>query len=199
MIAFLESPSQAGWLIYHEPEFKGTILDYDTKQPIEGAVVVAVYKKATMGLGAGSISSIINVREALTDKEGNFRIPSYTRLIQPFSWQIPTTFIIFKPGYACLELGKFYFTAEETREQELPWLWNQEIKFKLRAHSVIELPKLNTRDERKKNIPSLPSWDSLLEKQENLIRLINEEEASLGMERSDPYKTRESILHGGRK
>lgn len=148
IVAYTAASSDAGWLIYHEPEFKGTILDTDTKQPIEGAVVVAVYQKATMGLGAGSIDSIINVREVKTDKDGKFRIPSYTTFIQPFSWQIPSRFIFIKPGYASLKLGKSYFTGEEKREQEWQWHWSNELKFRLRASGIIELPAVRTREER---------------------------------------------------
>ena len=39
------------------------------------------------------------MREALTDKNGEFYIPSYTTIIQPLSWETLVTFIIFKPGY----------------------------------------------------------------------------------------------------
>jgi hypothetical protein len=140
----------SGCFIYHEPAFKGTILDINTKQPIEGAVVVVEYRKEFMGVGAGSISSTINVRETLTDKEGNFRIPSYTTLIAPLSLQDKSIFIIFKPGYASLELAlKEYFTGEETREQEGPWRGNPELKFKLRGPGIVELPKVRTQEERK--------------------------------------------------
>ena len=100
IIAITSFPSHAFvWMVYHKPAFKGKVIDAETKEPIEGAVVVAVYNKATIGLGAGTLSSVINVREALTDKDGMFRIPSYTTMIQPFSWEISATFIIFKPGY----------------------------------------------------------------------------------------------------
>ena len=146
---FMASISEAGWLIYHEPEFKGPILDYETKEPIDGAVVVAVYKKASMGLGAGSIDSIINARETLTDKDGNFRIQSYTTLIQPFSWRIPTTLIIFKPGYASAEIGIWHFTGQELKEeQERGWPWTKDLRFKLRGRGIVELPKARTREER---------------------------------------------------
>ncbi len=124
-IVVMPASSKAGWLIYHEPIFNGKILDIDTKQPIEGAVIVVEYNKATIGLGAGSISSIINLRETLTDKEGNFHIPSYSTFIQPFSWQIPATVIIFKPGYASLELGAIYFTGNQIQDKEGSWPWSK--------------------------------------------------------------------------
>jgi hypothetical protein len=133
---------------YHEQVFKGTILDTDTKQPIEGAVVVVEYKKAALGLAPEAMSSIINVRETLTDKEGNFNIASYTTLLRPLSWKIPTWVIIFKPGYISLVTGESYFTGEETKEIEVPWSWSKELKYRLRP-GIVELPKVRTKEERK--------------------------------------------------
>jgi len=145
----MAASSEAGWLIYHEPEFNGKILDIETKQPIEGAVVVVEYKKKTMGIGA-SMSSMFDVRETLTDKDGKFHFSPYTTLIQPFSWQIPTGFVIFKPGYASLKLGSGYFTGEVTKEQEGTWpnLELEVLKYRLRGSGTVELPKLVTRGQR---------------------------------------------------
>ena len=147
----MTATSEAGWLIYHEPKFTGKILDIDTKQPIEGVVVVIVYKKENMGLGGGNISSVINVQETLTDKDGNFHFPSYRTLIQPFSWQIPSFFVIFKPGYASLGLVlKEYFKDGEPKEHEGSWPDQELRKFKYRVRypNIVELPKLTTREER---------------------------------------------------
>jgi hypothetical protein len=176
IVVFSVATSDAGWLIYHEPEFKGTILDTETKQPIEDAVVVAVYKKASIGLGAGSIDSIINVRETLTDKEGHFKIPSYTTFIQPFSWQIPTTCIIFKPGYPSVEVGSWHFGGEELKEvQERGWYWTKELKYKLRGHGIVELPRIMSREERRISKPSPVGEKSDWIKQKQFIKAIREE------------------------
>jgi len=42
LVVLMTTSSEAGWLIYHKPEFKGRVLDTETKEPIEGAVVVVV-------------------------------------------------------------------------------------------------------------------------------------------------------------
>jgi hypothetical protein len=195
IIVLSATAAEAGWLIYHEPEFKGTVIDIETKKPIEGAVVVAVYRKATMGLGAGSVDSVIDVRETLTDSGGNFRIPSYTTVIQPFSWQIPSTIIIFKPGYASVELEMLLFSGKDMVEQEWGWKWNETRRIRLRNPGIVELPKLIELEERRKNIPSLPSWDTLLDKQKRLLRLINEEEVNTGLQESDPYRARQLMMN----
>src|SRR6266540_2743121 len=149
IVAFMAVSSEAGWLIYHEPEFNGKVFDIETKQPIEGAVVVVEYNKKTMGIGA-SMTSVMDVRETLTDKEGNFHFPSYTTLLQPFSWQIPSSFIIYKPGYASLKLGAGYFAREEWKEQGGSWPDPELriLKYRLSGHGIVELPKLNTKEQR---------------------------------------------------
>lgn len=100
IMTFTCSSSYAGWLIYHKPAFSGKIIDAETKEPIEGAVVVAIYQKEPIisGPGGGS-SSIINIKEILTDKNGEFHISPYLTIIQPLSIEDRVEFIIYKPGY----------------------------------------------------------------------------------------------------
>jgi hypothetical protein len=122
MLLVLSTP-MTGCMFYHAPTFEGTILDQETKQPLVGAVVVAQYEKETMNIfGGGSGNTIINVRETLTDKEGRFRIPSYTTLVDPLSWQSNIVFIIFKPGYLNLWLDlSDYFSNKNHKQKEYPW------------------------------------------------------------------------------
>ena len=88
------------WLIYHKPEFRGRIIDEETKAPIEEAVVVAVYyEHDIVGGPGGGDSSVIKVKETLTDKNGEFYFPAYTTLTGPNSRESYALFIIFKPGY----------------------------------------------------------------------------------------------------
>lgn len=265
--------SYAGWLIYHKPAFNGKVIDAETKEPIEGAVVVAIYNKWVLGFEPQT--SYVDIKEFLTDKNGEFYIPSYTTIIQPFSWEAWVRFIIFKPGYGSFrdylsyhkfiiwalpeelvysyklseilkkrveekwkkefeefkkalekEGKKTYFTRKvekylpiipmkdaKKRLQKLDipyftlpddidvenvrWLNMIETNINLMEKSdymVIGLPKLKTREERRKNIPSLPSYIKFLKKQKNLIRLRNEEEENIGLQKTDPFKAREFIL-----
>ena len=98
IIILVSGTSFAGWLIYHKPAYKGRVIDAETKEPIEGAVVVVTYTKETMGI-PHKYSSIINVRETLTDQNGEFYIPRYITMIQPLSFEDMANFIIFKSGY----------------------------------------------------------------------------------------------------
>ena len=99
VIGLAVSAANASWLIYHKPEFKGKVIDAETKEPIEGAVVVVVYNKYNFGYPAGGCTTIVKVKETLTEKNGEFYFPSYTTIIQPLSREDYATFIIYKLGY----------------------------------------------------------------------------------------------------
>lgn len=232
ILSFISTPSHAFWWMgYHKPAFHGRVINAETKEPIEGAVVVAVYKEYPVisGPGGGG-QSIMDIKEILTNIKGEFYFPSYTTVIQPFSIEGSVTFIIFKPGYGSFPDGRInppklmmshvppgnsnygswdlsfeeFFSDEAGTVKEF---WGREPlkmgenppqKINL-AMGVVELPKLKTREERKKIIPYVfPNADEFLEKQKNLIRLINEEEENLGLQKSDLFKAREFIFKGGR-
>ncbi len=88
--------------------FRGKVIDYDTKEPIEGAVVVAEWEEARPTI-AGESTRFKDVKEVLTDKDGEWAIvgPKGRRYDPLLFWSFITgihytrkpTFIIFKPGY----------------------------------------------------------------------------------------------------
>ena len=86
------------WMGYHKPALTGRVIDAETKEPIEGAVVAAVYSKDSIGF-AHSYSVVIKIKETLSGKDGGFYIPSYTTLVTPLSWEEWVTLIVYKPGY----------------------------------------------------------------------------------------------------
>lgn len=92
--------ADSGRIIFYEGDFKGKVIDAEAKEPIEGAVVVAIYD-VTIRDSFHSGSAHADVQETLTDSNGEFHIPGNT-----FSYPSPlavsaekTRFIIFKPGY----------------------------------------------------------------------------------------------------
>ncbi|TSK08340.1 MAG: carboxypeptidase regulatory-like domain-containing protein [Geobacter sp.] len=194
-------PSEAVWPMYHEPSFDGKVIDIATGKPIEGAVVVAVYNKRALGARKGQSSSVINVKEVLTDREGRFHIPSYTTVLAlPFTQSDRTTFLIYKPGYASVTLPlKSLFTGRTKSEKELsPWddpVLSGKYKIRLFPSGAVGLPKLETKDERLRNMPSLPDKLDHLGRQKTLTRLINEEKRELGEPEIDPYQMRNILLN----
>ncbi len=101
IIAFLfTSSAYAGEVIYSKPAFHGRVIDTDTKQPIEEAVVVVLYhKRSTFSLNPGGTSAYVTkAKETLTDKNGEFYFPAYSETMF-LNEAVDTQFIFFKPGY----------------------------------------------------------------------------------------------------
>lgn len=196
------TPSHAfWWMVYHKPAFKGKVIDVETREPIEGAVVVAVYSKKSIGI-AESYSVTINVREVLTNKNGEFYIPPYTTIIQPLSWNPSwkgVGIIIFKPGYGNFPDWRVsppkgmdlkvvwddFFSGEIGEEKEVwfsePWKTGAEKKKIEVTFGIVELPKLKTREERLNathiTLTNFRSKDLPL-----LYKAINEEYKHFGLE-----------------
>jgi hypothetical protein len=141
----------ASWLIYHKPEYRGRVVDIDTGQPIEGAVVIANYQKETLAPPVEPQSSTIHVKETLTDKDGYFFFPSYSTMVQPFSWEYDVSFLIFKPGYLCYGwsvMPEIFEGKGKKDSAELFEAWNKSLKFKFTASGTIMLPKVSRYEDR---------------------------------------------------
>jgi hypothetical protein len=185
------------WLIFHKPEYKGKIIDSETKEPIEGAVVVVVYEKHVYG-PAGGYSSVVKVKEVLTDKKGNFLFPTYSTIINPFSKEDDTYFIIYKPGYGNFPINRIsppsgissetlekYFLAKTFgNRREIPvrikakgnWIHTkQKVTF-----GLVELPPMKTRKERLRAIPGGPT-DFGPKELPLLFKAMNEENKRFGL------------------
>ncbi len=177
------SPSHASWLFYYKPEFKGRVIDKETKEPIEGAVVAVYYKKNTYNLGGGS-TRVIHTREVLTNKNGEFVIPSYFTIISPFTTSDAAGFIIYKPGYRgypgigglCINPESFLLDERMGTKVEC---WRGGVRYEF-VSGLLELPRLKTGEERLRAMPSTPLVTGS-EEFPLLYELINEERRRFGM------------------
>jgi hypothetical protein len=89
-------------------------------------------------------------------------------------------FIIFKPGYASLELGlKDYFTGVVGRELNGWYPWNNELRYRVIDPGIVELPKVKSRDQRLKATPG--HITEVRNKTPLLNRFIDEEDKALGL------------------
>lgn len=103
--------------LYSGGPWRGRVIDADTKEPIEGAVVVAVWERR-YDCGFSNPTFFHEAKEVLTDKEGLFEIPTYIEEKGKLFWRSkdylndPTSilicsgpeirnpnFIIYKPSY----------------------------------------------------------------------------------------------------
>jgi hypothetical protein len=100
LIAMQTSLVCAGdWPIYSKPEFRGRVIDAETKEPIEDAVAAIGYSKYVFfpALGGGR-DSLFKSEETLTDKNGEFYFPAYLGFT-PFSKDDIVKFVFYKRGY----------------------------------------------------------------------------------------------------
>lgn len=176
---FMAAPSHASWLIYHKPEFKGRVIDAETKAPIEGAAVSVYYEVQYYDIGGGG-SRVIHTKETLTDENGEFVIPSYTTLMLPFNTSDDADLIIYKPGYGypyLCESPESYFPAKKFGSPGECLRSGMKQRFR---YGVVELPILSTQYDRLRAIPSTPTGTGA-EEFPLLYKLINEENRRFGL------------------
>jgi hypothetical protein len=153
--------------------YKGKVVDKETGEPIEGAVVFVRFFTKT-GNPGGSNSHFADALEVLTDNNGEFEIPAFrvqaVRVMH--EWESNGDFIIFEPGY-----GAFPGHRETSISE-----WG-EVGFPKNKYVTIKLPKLKTREERVRNLHNL-YYDSTvvpIEKQKIIMKLNDEESIAVGL------------------
>jgi hypothetical protein len=158
-------------IYHHYGPYYGKVVDAETKQPLEGAAVLAVYYTQSYGL-AGSTDNYLDAQETVTEKNGEFKIPSLNSFafrplqsFEPYSW-----FNIFKPGYGC------YPNHKRVKPMFLP-------NGSLPANEsvIIELPELRTKKERLENVMCEPVLIPNI-KYNQFLTIINKERQYLNLE-----------------
>ncbi|MEW6713839.1 MAG: hypothetical protein AB1306_01950 [Nitrospirota bacterium] len=157
--------------------WEGRIIDIETKEPLEGVVVLAVWQRAYR-TPTGEDTYFYDAKEVLTDKAGKFEIPSYSpiNLLPIISVIREPEFTIFKPGY--LSLSSRHLDENVIDKPTEFKIYGKIYKL---APGVIELPKLKTREERLRNLPSGPT-DVGAKKLPLFYKVVNEENKNLGLE-----------------
>ncbi len=172
--------------IFADGPYHGRVIDAETKQPIDGAAVLAVWRKETPMIGH-PMESVHDAQETLTDKDGNFTIPGMSTF-SPISRILEPLFTIFTPGYRAyngLLKPLVYHVPTGLYEKD--------------GRTVAEVRKLTTRDERLRNldrgyVPAcLPNEKHSrlclpMEKFANMIRLRNIERVDLGLNPTHVWK-----------
>jgi len=197
------APCFAGWLIFHKPEYRGRIIDAETKEPIEGVVIAVLYYVFPHISGpAGGNPRFIHAKEALTDKNGEFVIPSYTTLMSPNSFEWLSDFVIYKAGYESYPTNSriypfkycgsgSYFPRAECGPE---YLFSHEMDTKGEMDTgseivtitfgVVELSKLETREER---IRATSAMSNEEDKTPLLLNAVNEELKRFGLGIVGPF------------
>lgn len=157
-------------MVHTYGSYYGKVVDIETKEPLEGAAVLAVYNTQQYGV-AGPVTYYVDAQETVTDKKGEFKIPSNTVFtFRPLSSFEPfPTFRIFKPEYGC-------FPEHKDVKKFKPW-WSLPVD----EYVTIELPRLKTREERVENQRCEPISISK-DKYRRFLEIINYERIDLGLE-----------------
>jgi hypothetical protein len=162
--------------------FWGKAIDADTKEPIEGAVIVAIWyeERATV---AGGDTRLKDVKEVMTDKSGEWSIvgpegrnydllPGLSFLTGIYFTREPI-FIIFKPRYCSWPEG---FSVDECKGKIKPGKLRDIIE-----GGNIELGKLIIRKRMTiiRNLPSLGMADEAMKRLPLFKKLVEQEEKDI--------------------
>ena len=194
VVWFAYSATAYAWLYYSKPEFRGKVIDAETKQPIEGTVVVVLYEKWEFGGPGGGNTLPMDAKETLTDKNGEFYFPSYRTLIGPLSREGDVSFIIYKPGYMSVDgMGIINFPDEKYFSIKKDMLGKEgTIKYVETCYAypktvtwkglmgIVEMKSAKTREEKLLAIPSPPT-DYTSKELPLFIKIINEAGNNLGL------------------
>lgn len=85
-----------GFCIHYDGPYKGKILELETGEPIEGAVVAAEWRLEQQFI---HWEPFCDARETVTDKNGEFELPRAWCIYHPFARIQNPTVVVFKPGY----------------------------------------------------------------------------------------------------
>lgn len=167
--------------------FQGKILDADTREPVEGVVVLIEWQQYRLSsLFENTI--FYDAQETLADKNGEFYM-SGIWVINPWTrLMLETNVMIYKSGYEAIRLGSWKGLLEAKS-------WRQPTKMRgnyiLKVEDgkpVIVLKKLTDIEERRRKIPTDEPFVSdeqyhLVKKKWKLLRQeINKERRFLGLD-----------------
>ncbi len=177
IITFILSSLAIVSTVFAGGPWKGRIIDIETKEPIEGAVVLAVWDRVYR-TPAGDNAYFYEAKEVLTDKDGKFEIPEYApiNMLPIISYIKGPEFTIFKPRYLSLSgrhLSKNIIDS--------PTEFKRNEKIYMLSPGFIKLPRLQTRKERIRIIGGLPPLIPIKAMPE-LIELMNIEAVNLGLQ-----------------
>ena len=157
----------------YDVSFKGKVIDDDTKEPIEGAVALAIWT-TWMLTPAGEVDDYYDAYETVTDQEGNFLIPGkgprVTTNLNPMQVNI------FKAGYrgssGTIESYSRYRKIEDGR-------------------IIIKIKKLTPKQKKMRGIgPASPPMEAPIEKVSKFLQELNKDRVERGL---TPLKQWEGI------
>lgn len=154
---------------YHGP-YRGRVIDAETKEPLAGAAVVAIWDRVKIQL-LHSSTVFYDTQETLTDANGEFVIDAPDIEHNAPAQTLKPRFVIFTPGYASAQ-GAYQARGETIDLRRL--------RTRERRHDALlspfELGAVRMDESNRKFIWLVPR-----ERLQHFLRLINIERATLGL------------------
>jgi hypothetical protein len=148
---------------HYEGPYKGRVLDAETKQPLEGVVVLGVWYSESPTF-AGVVGKYYDAKETVTDKEGEFEISGQG--IKMLSNLSRMHVLIFKAGYEHIGTGPWEsFKLDPMFKSKIAWEGEK---------VIVSLRKLTAEERTKQRSPSYPS-NAPSEKMAQTLREINKD------------------------
>jgi hypothetical protein len=152
----------------------------DTKQPVDGVVVLAWWTRNVRSLG-GPSEDYRDSQEVVTDKDGRFTIePRWFFSLNPLVFFRGPFVAMFKPGYGDYEWPGY--KGSETWPKEKREALRTEAQLLLLEGIVLEMPALVSVDQRKKYLNDLEVHVLMvpLDRRPLLQKAISQERRALG-------------------
>lgn len=119
LLALVTSLQACGDPYYTAAPIEAWVVDADTGAPIEGAVVTANWQLVAFGFDTGGRKQgQLEVMETVTDKNGRFHFPGFTKvnLSGNALGEEDPQILIFKPGYRHIRATNQYPIGKETSQ-----------------------------------------------------------------------------------
>ncbi len=151
-----------------EGPYHGRVVDAETGQPLAGAVVVLVWSRVRI-LPFHSSTVFHAVRETLTGSDGSWVLDGRDVEDRAPARTYPPSLDAYFPGYSAIT--SIIFTKS-----------GGSLIGNIAAGGIVRLPPLRTREERRSGFGLVPDTPTPFKDVPNLMRLINVELVSLGLQ-----------------
>lgn len=159
-----------GHVINASEPYQGKVVDAETKMPLKGAVVLAVWYREVPTAPHGPAVDYHDSIEILTDATGEFTVPEKSHFTLIGKIREPDFVVYYYPGYAAYPSPKAW-----PQGKEINTAYEKKV-FRF------ELLRLRTHNERiKSTYPRIGISKVPETKMPNLTQLVNEERRKLGL------------------
>jgi hypothetical protein len=157
------------YAVRYDGPYHGKVVDQETREPIEGAVVLGTWYRIEPGV-AGGVSYYYDARETVTDKNGDFTIPGHGLRIM--SNLEPMSVLIFKAGYSYAQEGTWDTLKKGLYSKDrIKWEGDK---------PVFSIRKLTAEERQKQGSPDYPS-QAPKEKKKMMLEEINKDRVERGL------------------